>query len=94
MPLKNIAKRLAKITRRQNFLRSLAQGRNQLKVQTVILNREGRERGNIMKDQSNKKEENTNVEFAQEFGDVNSYKFFEYPFMNQNNAKHKKKKKK
>lgn len=47
-----------------------------------------------MKDQSNKEKQNTNVEFAQEFGDVNSYKFFEYPFMNQNNTKSKKKKKK
>ena len=46
-----------------------------------------------MKDPSNKTTEPTNVEFAQEFGDVNSYKIFEYPFMNQNNAKTKKEEK-
>jgi hypothetical protein len=94
MPLKNIAKPHVKIIRKQNFLQSLLQEKNLLKGRIEIPNKEERERGNIMKDPSNKKTENANVEFAQEFGDVNSFKFFEYPFMNQNNAKTKKKKKK
>jgi hypothetical protein len=47
-----------------------------------------------MKDQSNKQNaENVNVEFGIEFGDINGAKLIEYPFMNQNQAKKKKKKK-
>jgi hypothetical protein len=45
-----------------------------------------------MKDRSNKKEDqNTNVEFGIEFGDINGAKLIEYPFMNKKPSKKKKK---
>lgn len=48
-----------------------------------------------MKDQlNNTGQNNTNVEFGIEFGDINGAKLIEYPFMNQNQIKRKKPKKK
>lgn len=49
-----------------------------------------------MKDRLNKESQETtaNVEFGIEFGDINGAKLIEYPFMNQEHANKKKKKKK
>ncbi|WP_187118788.1 hypothetical protein [Bacillus marasmi] len=43
---------------------------------------------------NNRNDTNANVEFGIEFGDINGAKLLEYPFMNQDHAKKKQKKKK